>query len=65
MSKRLSASCALPLDAPHPRLDNAGFLRPDARLRSSVSRREDQSNGPVSLYVDFFRNIKDSTIRSW
>lgn len=39
--------------------DNAGFLRNDARLAVIiVSDEEDQSPGPVSLYVDFFRNVK-------
>ena len=39
--------------------ENAGFLRPDARLAViMVSDEEDQSPGTVNLYVDFFRNIK-------
>lgn len=45
----------------HPTIDNenAGFLRDDARLAViMVSDEEDQSPGSVSLYVDFFRNIK-------
>lgn len=45
----------------HPKIDveNAGFLRDDARLAViMVSDEEDQSPGSVNLYVDFFRNIK-------
>jgi len=38
---------------------NGGFLRPDARLDIIViSDEEDQSDGPIDLYVDFFRNLK-------
>ena len=40
-------------------MQNAGFLRDDARLAVIVvSDEEDSSDGPVSLYIDFFRNIK-------
>lgn len=49
----------LALDAPVRDAENLGFLRPDARLAVIVvSDEEDQSPGPVSLYVDFMRNIK-------
>ncbi len=38
---------------------NGGFLRDDAKLHIIlVSDEPDQSEGPVDLYVDFFRNIK-------
>jgi hypothetical protein len=38
---------------------NGGFLRDDAKLHIiAVSDEEDQSEGPVDLYVDFFRNLK-------
>ncbi|MFO0722242.1 MAG: choice-of-anchor D domain-containing protein [Myxococcota bacterium] len=47
------------LEPPVRDADNAGFLRADARLAVIiVSDEEDQSPGSVSLYVDFFRNIK-------
>lgn len=47
------------LDVPVVNNENAGFLRSDARLAVIiVSDEEDQSQGPVNLYVDFFRNIK-------
>ncbi len=47
------------LDVPVVDNENAGFLRPDARLAViTVSDEEDQSDGPVNLYIDFFRNIK-------
>lgn len=49
----------LALDVPIRDNENAGFLRPDARLAVIiVSDEEDQSPGPVNLYVDFFRNVK-------
>ncbi len=49
----------LALDVPIINNENAGFLRPDARLAViMVSDEEDQSPGSVNLYVDFFRNIK-------
>ena len=38
---------------------NGGFLRDDAKLHIiAVSDEEDQSEGPIDLYVDFFRNLK-------
>lgn len=38
---------------------NAGFLRDDAKLHVIiVSDEPDQSEGPIDLYVDFFRNLK-------
>lgn len=38
---------------------NGGFLRDDAKLYViMISDEEDQSNGPVDLYVDFFQNLK-------
>jgi hypothetical protein len=38
---------------------NGGFLRDDAKLHViMVSDEPDQSEGPIDLYVDFFRNIK-------
>lgn len=38
---------------------NEGFLRDDAKLHViMVSDEPDQSQGPVDLYVDFFRNLK-------
>ncbi len=38
---------------------NKGFLREDAKLSIiMVSDEEDQSNGPVDLYIDFFKSIK-------
>ncbi len=47
------------LDVPVINGPNAGFLRPDARLAViMVSDEEDQSDGSVNLYVDFFRNLK-------
>lgn len=47
------------LDVPNVNGANNGFLRPDARLAVIiVSDEDDQSNGPVNLYVDFFRNLK-------
>lgn len=47
------------LDVPNVNGANSGFLRNDARLAViSVSDEDDQSNGPVNLYVDFFRNLK-------
>ena len=47
------------LDSPVRDAENAGFLRPDARLAVIVvSDEDDQSQGSVNLYVDFFRNIK-------
>ncbi len=47
------------LDVPVINTQNAGFLRADARLAVIVvSDEEDQSDGSVSLYVDFFRNLK-------
>jgi hypothetical protein len=47
------------LDVPVVNAENAGFLRSDARLAVIiVSDEEDQSQGPVTLYVDFFRNVK-------
>jgi hypothetical protein len=47
------------LDPPVRDMQNAGFMRPDARLAVIiVSDEEDQSQGPVSLYVDFFRQLK-------
>ncbi len=47
------------LDAPVRDAENAGFLRADARLAViTVSDEEDQSQGSVNLYVDFFRHIK-------
>lgn len=49
----------LALDVPNITADNAGFLRPDARLAViMVSDEEDQSPGSVNLYIDFFRNVK-------
>ncbi|MCK6549217.1 choice-of-anchor D domain-containing protein [Myxococcota bacterium] len=40
-------------------MENAGFLRDDARLAVIiVSDEEDQSPGSINLYVDFFRNVK-------
>ncbi len=47
------------LDVPNVTGANAGFLRSDARLSVVVvSDEDDQSDGPVSLYVDFFRTLK-------
>ncbi len=47
------------LDVPVINNENAGFLRTDARLAVIiVSDEEDQSDGTVNLYIDFFRNIK-------
>lgn len=47
------------LDVPVVNGANAGFLRQDARLAVIiVSDEEDQSDGSVNLYVDFFRNLK-------
>ncbi|MEQ8276671.1 MAG: choice-of-anchor D domain-containing protein [Deltaproteobacteria bacterium] len=47
------------LDVPVINNENAGFLRSDARLAViMVSDEEDQSDGTVNLYIDFFRNIK-------
>jgi hypothetical protein len=47
------------LDVPVRDSDNAGFVRPDARLAVIVvSDEEDQSQGSTNLYVDFFRQIK-------
>lgn len=47
------------LEPPVENTDNAGFLRPDARLAViGIADEEDQSPGPVGLYVDFFRNLK-------
>lgn len=47
------------LDAPVVTGANAGFLRQDARLAIiTVSDEEDQSDGSVNLYIDFFRNLK-------
>ena len=47
------------LDVPAVTMQNAGFLRQDARLAVIiVSDEEDQSDGSVNLYIDFFRNIK-------
>jgi len=38
---------------------NGGFLRDDAKLHVIiVSDEPDQSEGPVNLYVDFFKNLK-------
>jgi hypothetical protein len=38
---------------------NGGFMRDDAKLHViMVSDEPDQSEGPVDLYVDFFRNLK-------
>jgi hypothetical protein len=38
---------------------NGGFLRDDAKLHVIiVSDEPDQSEGPVNLYIDFFRNLK-------
>lgn len=38
---------------------NGGFLRDDAKLHVIVvSDEPDQSEGPIDLYVDFFRNLK-------
>ncbi len=38
---------------------NGGFLRDDAKLHViMVSDEVDQSEGPVNLYIDFFKNIK-------
>lgn len=38
---------------------NGGFLRDDAKLHViMVSDEPEQSEGPVDLYVDFFRNLK-------
>ncbi|MCC7381626.1 MAG: choice-of-anchor D domain-containing protein [Deltaproteobacteria bacterium] len=49
----------LALSPPVRDAENAGFLRADARLAVIVvSDEEDQSPGSISLYVDFFRNIK-------
>ncbi len=49
----------LALEPPLRDNENAGFLRPDARLAVIVvSDEEDFSSGSVNLYVDFFRNIK-------
>lgn len=49
----------LALEPPTINMQNAGFLRPDARLAVIiVSDEEDQSQGSVSLYVDFFRQLK-------
>ncbi len=53
------AAAKIALEPPVENSDNAGFLRPDARLAViGVSDEEDQSPGPVGLYVDFFRNLK-------
>lgn len=47
------------LDVPVVTGANAGFLRADARLAViMVSDEEDQSDGSVNLYIDFFRNLK-------
>jgi hypothetical protein len=47
------------LDVPNVTGANAGFLRQDARLAViMVSDEEDQSDGSVNLYIDFFRNLK-------
>lgn len=47
------------LDVPVVTGANAGFMRPDARLAViMVSDEEDQSDGSVNLYIDFFRNLK-------
>ena len=49
----------LALDVPNVTGANAGFLRQDARLAViMVSDEEDQSDGSVNLYIDFFRNLK-------
>jgi hypothetical protein len=38
---------------------NGGFMRDDAKLHVIlVSDEPDQSEGPIDLYVDFFRNLK-------
>jgi hypothetical protein len=38
---------------------NGGFLRDDAKLHVIIVADEpDQSQGPIDLYVDFFRNLK-------
>jgi len=56
--KGLSAA-KLALEPPIRDVENAGFLRADARLAVViVSDEEDYSAGTVGLYVDFFRNIK-------
>ena len=47
------------LDVPNVTGANNGFLRSDARLAVIiVSDEDDQSDGSVNLYVDFFRNLK-------
>ena len=47
------------LDAPVRDNENAGFIRADARLAIIiVSDEEDQSDGGVNLYVDFFKQLK-------
>jgi hypothetical protein len=47
------------LSQPNSTGTNAGFLREDAKLYViMISDEEDQSTGPVDLYVDFFQNLK-------
>ncbi len=47
------------LDVPNVNMANAGFLRADARLAVMVvSDEDDQSDGSVNLYIDFFRTLK-------
>lgn len=49
----------LALDYPNVDDYNAGFLREEATLYVIlVTDEKDQSDGPVDLYVDFFRNLK-------
>ena len=49
----------LALSPPTRDMENAGFLRADARLAIIiVSDEEDQSPGPADVYIDFFRDVK-------
>ncbi|MBI5497154.1 MAG: choice-of-anchor D domain-containing protein [Deltaproteobacteria bacterium] len=53
------------LSQPNSTTTNAGFLREDAKLYViMISDEEDQSAGPVDLYVDFFQNLKGFRNRS-
>ncbi len=60
-----AALCPVPAKCPYACVGgtcggfNAGFLRPDAALEMVVlSDEEDQSEGGLAYYVDYFKNIK-------